>query len=184
MQKFCIWETEYKTPKIDCIKLQSQSKLQGHCCVFSSPQCWCTRFGDWIAINSIGREKESTRREKKNSVCFKCPYHSCIFVWDYRFITWMTVRSKKKRKKEKKKETRFFKFNVHKKARVVIKISNFRVNTTSRGEGGGGRGIKQQGISFVSIFLLFSYEVSKGNPQPPPLNDSPVLLLFFSKNCT
>ena len=30
MQKFCIWETEYKIPKIDCIKLESQSKLLGH----------------------------------------------------------------------------------------------------------------------------------------------------------
>ena len=37
----------------------------------------------------------------------------------------MTLKSKKKkeRKKEKKKETRFLKFNIHKKARVVTKIS-------------------------------------------------------------
>ena len=25
---------------------QSQSKLLGRCCVFSSLQCWCTRFAD------------------------------------------------------------------------------------------------------------------------------------------
>ena len=48
----------------------------------------------------------------------------------------MTVRSKKKIKEEKKKETRFLKFNIHKKARVVTKISNCQVNTTS-GRGGG-----------------------------------------------
>ena len=40
--------------------------------------------------------------------------------------------------------------------RAVTKISSCRVNTTSR------RGIKQLGISFGSIFLLFSYESSRG----------------------
>ena len=53
--------------------------------------------------------------------------------------------------------------------RTVTKISICRVNTTSR------RGIKQLGISFDSVFLLFSYESSRGNPRPPPLNDSPGL---------
>ena len=38
----------------------------------------------------------------------------------------------------------------------ITKISSSRVNTTSR------RGIKQLGISFGSIFLLFSYESSRG----------------------
>ena len=51
--------------------------------------------------------------------------------------------------------------------RAVTKISRCQVNTTSR------RGIKQLGISFGSIFRLFSYESSRGNPRPPPLNDSP-----------
>ena len=46
------------------------------------------------------------------------------------------LREVKKRKKEKKKEKRFLKFNIHKKARVVTKISNCQVNTTS-GRGGG-----------------------------------------------
>ena len=78
MQKFCIRETEYKIPKIDCIKLQSQSKLLGHFCDFSSPQYWCTRFGDWIAINNIGRERGSTGREK-NGFALSVP---TIFVWD------------------------------------------------------------------------------------------------------
>ena len=40
--------------------------------------------------------------------------------------------------------------------RAVTKISSCRVNTTSR------RGIKQLEISFGSIFLLFSYESSRG----------------------
>ena len=40
--------------------------------------------------------------------------------------------------------------------RVVTKISSCQVNTTSR------RGIKQQGISFSSIFLLFSNKSSRG----------------------
>ena len=40
--------------------------------------------------------------------------------------------------------------------RVVTKISSCQVNTTSR------RGIKQQGISFGSIFLLFSNKSSRG----------------------
>ena len=41
--------------------------------------------------------------------------------------------------------------------RVVRKISSCRVNTTS------GREIKQVGISFGSIFLLFSYERGRGH---------------------
>ena len=41
--------------------------------------------------------------------------------------------------------------------RVVTKISSCRVNTTSR------RGIKRLGISFGSIFLLFSNESSRGS---------------------
>ena len=40
--------------------------------------------------------------------------------------------------------------------RVVTKISSCRVNKTSR------RGIKQVGISFGSIFLLFSNKSSRG----------------------
>ena len=41
------------------------------------------------------------------------------------------------------------------KAGFVTKISSCQVNTTSR------RGIKLLGISFGSIFLLFSYESSR-----------------------
>ena len=63
----------------------------------------------------------------------------------------------------------------NKACRAVTKISSCWVNTTSR------RGIKQLGISFGSIFLLFSYEISRGhvlnsqerNPLATPLNDSP-----------
>ena len=51
-------------------------------------------------------------------------------------------------------------------SRDVTKISHWRVNTTSR------QGIKQQGISFGSIFLLFSYATSRGSPRPTALNDS------------
>ena len=40
--------------------------------------------------------------------------------------------------------------------RDFTKISSCQVNTTSR------RGIKQLGISFGSIFLLFSYESNQG----------------------
>ena len=47
-------------------------------------------------------------------------------------------------------------------SRVVTKISSCRVNTTSR------RGIKQLGISFGSIFLLFSNKSSRG-----PLSQQP-----------
>ena len=57
--------------------------------------------------------------------------------------------------------------------RVVTKISSCRVNTTSR------RGIKQQGISFGSIFLLFSNKSSRG---PPALNDSPDTCIQFTVN--
>ena len=58
--------------------------------------------------------------------------------------------------------------------RDVTKISSCRVNTKSR------RGMKQPGIFFGSIFLLFSYEVKVAaavageNHRPPPLNDSPI----------
>ena len=41
-------------------------------------------------------------------------------------------------------------------ARAVTKISSCWINATSR------RGIKQLEISFGSIFLLFSYENSRG----------------------
>ena len=40
--------------------------------------------------------------------------------------------------------------------RVVTKISSCRINTTSR------RGIKQLVILFYSIFVLFSYQSSRG----------------------
>ena len=52
---------------------------------------------------------------------------------------------------------------------LSLYITGCQVNKTSR------RGIKQLRISFGSIFLLFSYESSRGNPQPPTLNGSPVL---------
>ena len=61
------------------------------------------------------------------------------------------------------------------KLRVVAKISSCRVNTASR------RGIKRLGISFGSIFVLFSNKSSRGatllvageNLRPPALNDNP-----------
>ena len=43
--------------------------------------------------------------------------------------------------------------------RVVTKISSCRVNTTSR------KGIKRPGISFGSMFLLFSNKSSQGPPS-------------------
>ena len=50
--------------------------------------------------------------------------------------------------------------------RVVTKISSCQVNTTRRW------GIKQLGISFDSIFLLFSNESrGGGNPWPLARND-------------
>ena len=60
------------------IILQSHSKLLGHFCVSLSPQCWCTRFGDWAAINNFERDKGSTRR-KKTAFGLSAP---TIFVWD------------------------------------------------------------------------------------------------------
>ena len=58
--------------------------------------------------------------------------------------------------------------------RVVTKIPSCWVKTTSRW------GIKQLGVTFGSLFLLFSNKRSRGhvhstrvNPWPPPLNDSP-----------
>ena len=58
---------------------------------------------------------------------------------------------------------------------AVTQISSCRVNTKSRW------GIKQLGISFDSIFPLFSHKSSlgatflaaKGNPWSQPVNDSP-----------
>ena len=51
--------------------------------------------------------------------------------------------------------------------RVVTKISCCWVNTTSR------RGIKQLGIFFGPVFLLFFKKVAGGNSRPPALSDSP-----------
>ena len=57
-------------------------------------------------------------------------------------------------------------------SRVVTKISSYRVDTTSR------RGIKQLGISFGSIFLLFSNKSSRGPLcQQPGKIPSPRLLM-------
>ena len=47
------------------------------------------------------------------------------------------------------------------KFREVTNISSCQVNTTSTW------GIKQPGISFGSIFLLFSYESSRGKSPAP-----------------
>ena len=47
--------------------------------------------------------------------------------------------------------------------RVVTKISSCQVNTTRKW------GIKQLGISFDSIFLLFSNESSRGKSLAPGL---------------
>ena len=38
-------------------KTQSQSKWLGDFGVSLSPQCWCTRFGDRIAINNFERDE-------------------------------------------------------------------------------------------------------------------------------
>jgi len=66
---------------------------------------------------------------------------------------------------------------------AVIEISSCHVNTTSR------QGIKQLGISFDSIFLLFSYGSSEGSyswkpkkiPNTRPLMTT-LLLQFMEKN--
>ena len=70
--------------------LQSQSKLLGRFCVFSSLHCWCTWFANWIAISNIGREKGSTGKEKKAFV-LTVP---TIFVWDCSYILpkWQAVK--------------------------------------------------------------------------------------------
>ena len=51
--------------------------------------------------------------------------------------------------------------------RVVTKISSCRVNTTSRW------GIKQLGVSFGSISLLFSFESSQGPSSQQPKSLAP-----------
>ena len=62
------------------------------------------------------------------------------------------------------------------KCRVVTKISSCGVNTTSR------QGIKQQGISFGSIFLLFSNKSSWGpQSQQPGEIPGPRLLMTALK---
>ena len=52
------------------------------CCVSLSPQCWCTSFGDWTAINNFDRDKESTRRKK---TAFGLSVQT-IFVWDCSYL--------------------------------------------------------------------------------------------------
>ena len=55
------------------LQLQSQSKLLGHFAVFLPSQCWCTRFGKLTLITNIGLTRRMAKREKKNSVGWKCP---------------------------------------------------------------------------------------------------------------
>ena len=70
--------TKHPSIAISMSSYSLQSKLLGHVCVSSSPQCWCTRFGDWTVINNFGRDKGSTRR-KKTVFGLSVP---TIFVWD------------------------------------------------------------------------------------------------------
>ena len=108
----------------------------------------------------MGGKRKAQEGEKKTVFAFSVPT-TAVFLSRTIGLSLERLREVKKRKKEKKKETRFLKFNVHKKARVVTKISSCQVNTTSRG------GIKQLGISFVFNFLLFSYEsIQWKSPAP------------------
>ena len=45
--------------------LQSQSKLLGHLTVFPLSQCWTKGLANLTAINNIGREGRTAKREKK-----------------------------------------------------------------------------------------------------------------------
>ena len=60
--------------------------------------------------------------------------------------------------------------------RAVTKISSCPINNTSR------QGIKLLGISFGSIFRLFSYESSQG--KAPSLHDSPDCAIHRIEVCT
>ena len=136
MQKFCFSETGYKIPKIDCIKLRCKNSAPGKLntkYLKSTPSsyslsqnCWYTfvtshpanivRTIWWLNRNKLHWEGKGMHKKGKNSVCFKCPNYSCIFVWDCRFITWMTLR----RKKKKGRKTRFLKFNIHKRPGLLL----------------------------------------------------------------
>ena len=125
MQKFCIWETGNKIPKIDRVKvryknsasekvdkkylkltLSSYSLCSQNCrdTVVSSrpPNVGVHDIGDWIAINSIGKEKESTRREK-NSVAFSVPT-TAVFLSGLVALSleWLWKVRKEKERKEKR----------------------------------------------------------------------------------
>ena len=182
MQKFCIWETGYKIPKLDCIKLRCKNSASGNwiqntenwlhqatvsvkivrtlLCLLVPPMLVYTIW--WLNRNKQHWEGKGKHKKGKKIVFALSVPTTAVFVSGTVGLSleWLW-EVKKKRKKEKKKETRFLKFNIHKNARVVTKISNCRVNTTSRGE------IRQLGISFGSIFLLFSYEsIWRKSPAP------------------
>ena len=46
------------------LELQSQLKLLRHFAVFLHSQCWCARFGEFTAINNIGRTRRQARSKK------------------------------------------------------------------------------------------------------------------------
>ena len=80
----------------------------------------------------MGGKRKAQEGKKKTVFAFSVPT-TAVFLSRTIGLSLERLREVKKRKKEKKKETRFLKFNIHKKAKVVTKISNCRVNTTSRG---------------------------------------------------
>ena len=163
MQKFCIWETEYKIPKLTASSYSLRQNCRDTLGLLVPPMLVYTIW--WLNRNKQHWEgKGKHKKGKKKTVFALSVPTTAVFLSGTVGLSLEWLWEVKKKKKERKeKRNKISKFNKHKEARVVTKISNCRVNTSSRGE------IKQLGISFGSIFLLFSYESIWGkSPAPAP----------------
>ena len=145
MQTFCIWETGYKISKIDCIKLRCKNSASGkldtkylkltassHSLSQNCRDTFVSSLPPMLVYTIwwLNRNKQHWEGKGKHK---KSVPTAAVFLSGTVGLSleWPWQVKKKERKKEKTKETRFWKFYIHKKARVVTKIC--RVNTTSRG---------------------------------------------------
>ena len=107
MQKFWIWETEYKTPKIDCILSYS---LRQNCrgtelCLLVPPMLVYTIW--WLNLNKQHWEGKGKHKKGKNSV-FSVPI-TAVFLSGTVGLSLEWLWEVKKNKERKEKRNKIFK---------------------------------------------------------------------------
>ena len=82
-------------------ELQSQSKsVLGHFAVFLHSQYWCTRFGELIAINTIGKTRWRARSKKQKTALggsvptiflYESVARNCRTLVSFRWVPWKAL---------------------------------------------------------------------------------------------